>query len=358
MQENNIYLTDILSQPDALLVALKTYQETSLGPLLHPLQNGEIDRIILTGMGASLFSVYPAGLTLAGCGVPVIWMDTAELVHYRRELITPTTLLWIVSQSGRSAEVVSLLDVLNRVKPKWTIGTVNDISSPLAQTASIALPLTAEPECAVSSRTYINSLAINQLAAHFLAGKNFTSIYNDLVGAVDSLRSLLKNWEILYEKIDRVIGIPKHLILLGRGPSMATVLAGSLFLQEVSKFPALGFQAAQFRHGPLEVASPETIVLIFEGLPETISQNWRMYNDLYKLSVPVFWVGSNPELFSTTNEDCGVTEERMLLIPQLKDVGLPLAEIIPVQILAFYLCQVRGYEPGRFLKASKVTSVE
>src|SRR5512143_3778019 len=104
------YIEEILSQPEVLLKALPRFDLQALNTLKQKLDRQEFDRIIITGMGASLYGGYPAWLLLAGHGLPVHWVDTAELIHYAGALITPRTLLWVISQSGRSAEIVLLLD--------------------------------------------------------------------------------------------------------------------------------------------------------------------------------------------------------------------------------------------------------
>ena len=74
------------------------------------IQQGKYDRILITGMGASYHSGYPAWLMLSRAGVPAIWVDTAELIHHARGLVTAKTLLWMTSQSGRSVEITAALD--------------------------------------------------------------------------------------------------------------------------------------------------------------------------------------------------------------------------------------------------------
>ena len=104
------YIEEILSQPDVLKAMLQNYDRALLDDVRKAVQSGRYDRIILTGMGASIYGVYPAYLLLAGLGLPVHWLDAAELLHYSPALIGSRTLLWITSQSGRSAELIPLID--------------------------------------------------------------------------------------------------------------------------------------------------------------------------------------------------------------------------------------------------------
>src|SRR5689334_1512030 len=101
---NNPYILDILSQPEALQTAIERFDPSPLDPLAAAIQRGDFDRIVLSGMGGSLYASYPTWLTLAAAGLPAIWVDTAELIHHTPGLVASRTLLWLFSQSGKSAE--------------------------------------------------------------------------------------------------------------------------------------------------------------------------------------------------------------------------------------------------------------
>src|SRR5215472_14998912 len=115
LQESPRYVTDIRGQPQALQALLDRSPGEAAQQLLGRLS--DLDRIIMTGMGASLYAQYPAFLKLAAAGLPVWWIEASELLGEARGLLTPRSLLWITSQSGRSAEVVALLSEQLRDRP-------------------------------------------------------------------------------------------------------------------------------------------------------------------------------------------------------------------------------------------------
>ena len=125
---------------------------TPLAALVQALNAGRFDRILLTGMGASYYGLYPAWLHLAAAGLPAIWVDTAELVHHAPALVTGRTLLWISSQSGRSAEIVALLRQSAANPPAGLIAMTNDLSSPLAQACTPARGSSFEGTAAAACR--------------------------------------------------------------------------------------------------------------------------------------------------------------------------------------------------------------
>ena len=347
----NPYILDILSQPSALQTTLKQFDAAPLAPLAAAIQRGDFDRIVLSGMGASLYASYPTWFTLSAAGLPVLWVDTSELIHYAPGIVTPRTLLWLVSQSGKSAEIVSALDFGRVQRPAALLATVNDLDSPLSKATEIfdglsaRLPIHTMAEQTVSTRTYTNTLTINQLAALALLGKEVETARSALEQTSASMEGYLANWEERVEKLGEQIGFPKRLAILGRGSSLASTYTGALTLGEASKFLATPYQAGEFRHGPMELANSDLTLLLFAGLDETRDLNLRLLNDLRGYQVNAFWIGAE-------------MNEWQIELPQVPAIGLPLMEILPMQVLSIHFAKQIGVEPGHFFRTGKITLSE
>lgn len=339
------YILDILSQPDSVQSALEQFDAKPLASLAKAIRKNDFDRILITGMGGSFYASYPVWLTLANAGLPALWVDTAELIHHAPTLITQKTFLWAVSQSGKSAEIVSVIDVKRIQKPAALLATVNDLESPLAMTAQFRVPIHAEVEKTVSTRTYINTLAVGQLAALALLGRDVEPARAELMQTASAMKSYLVDWESHVQKIGKSIGFPKRLAILGRGVSLAAAYTGALILGEASKFMATPYQAGEFRHGPLELATSDLTVLLFEGPQETRDLNLRLLKDLRSYQVNAFWVGSEKN-------------EWQIEIPTVPAIGLPLMEILPLQMLTIHFAGQIGVEPGHFFRTGKITLTE
>jgi glucosamine--fructose-6-phosphate aminotransferase (isomerizing) len=348
---DNPYILDIFSQPEALQTALHSFDPTTLAPFAEAIHHGDFDRVLLSGMGSSLYAAYPAWLTLAAAGVPAMWVDTAELIHHTPGLITPKTLFWLFSQSGKSAEIVSALDFTRMPRPAAFLATVNDLESPLADTArtfdglATFLHINAVPELTVSTRTFTNALAVGQLGALALLGIDVEPARDSLQQTANAMKAYLSTWEQRVEKLAEQIGFPKRLAVLGRGASMASVWTGTLILGEASKFLAASYQAGEFRHGPLELANPDLTVLLLGGPVETRELNQRLFQELRGYHVNAFWVGAG-------------NHDGQIEIPDVPAIGLPLLEILPIQLLTIHLARQIGVEPGHFFRSGKITLSE
>ena len=99
------YLRDLLAQPRALEDTVAALCQASA-----PADLGGFDRIVLTGMGASYHALQPLQIQLVEHGFEAVAYETSELIYYYPAVLTARTLLIAVSQSGRSVEIVRLLD--------------------------------------------------------------------------------------------------------------------------------------------------------------------------------------------------------------------------------------------------------
>jgi glutamine---fructose-6-phosphate transaminase (isomerizing) len=342
----NLYISDILSQPAALRAAVKKFSTAPLAPIVLRLQNGEFDRIVITGMGASYNAAYPTYLQLSSLSIPVTLVNAAELVHYMDGQIGSRTLLWANSQSGRSAELLHLIQRLDPIPPACLLASVNDESSPLATAADVCLPIHAGPESTVSTKTYVNTLVVDLLAAQQLAGQDIEPLKSAMLTAADEIEHFLSNWQVRVDELDSMLGNFESLILLGRGASMGAVWNGALTNKEAAKFSLEGMNAAEFRHGPLELAAPGFCAMIFAGASTTSALNRKLALDIAEHNGRAIWLDAlaDPELPTYT-------------FPVVDSVR-PITEILPMQMLTLVMARRKGVEPGIFRFIEKITKVE
>jgi glucosamine--fructose-6-phosphate aminotransferase (isomerizing) len=343
----NPYITDILSQPEALRAALRNFSVEPLDLLIQRIGRNELDRILITGMGASYNAAYPAFLQLTSQPIPVMVANTAELLHYSTGLISSRTLLWMNSQSGRSVELVRLLEKTQITPPACVLACVNDVSSPLGLAADVCLPIHAGVEATVSTRTYLNMLAVNMLAAITLLGGDPSFVIKKLISTAGAMEQYLSDWQVHVAELDALLGEVTDLIILGRGASLAAVWNGSLINKEAAKCAFEGMHAADFRHGPLELASPGLTVLMFEGAQQTARLNRDLALEVTRLGGSVLWLAQEAD-----------DDLPGLRLPAVDEIALPWVEILPLQMLTILMAQRKGIEAGKFRHVPKITLEE
>ena len=343
----NPYITDILAQPSALRDLLGSYPKRALEEYYGDLINGKFDRIIVTGMGASLNAAYPAVIQLCSQQVPVQFVNAAELYHFMDKMVGNQSLLWMNSQSGRSAELVNLLDRFTTHPPASILAFVNDISSPMAARAEVSIDIHAGSEATVSTKTYVNMLASNLLAAIQLTGGDVDMVLEDLLTAADAMEGYLSVWQRRMDELDKAIDEFDQLFILGRGSSMSAVWNGCLINKEAAKSSFEGMNSADFRHGPLELVTPGFAAIIFAGSPSTAGLNRNLGLDIISHGGSVLCVDSNPDTALPT-----------LVLPKVSEYARPLLEILPLQMLTLVMARRKGLQVGEFRYLGKVTDRE
>jgi len=339
----NPYLRDILSQPAALRDALE-HDATSA---LEEIDLAQFDRIIISGMGSSCYAAYPALIELTKQTVPVQLVNAAELLHSLHGLIGSRSLLWLNSQSGRSAELVHLLDQVQANPPAHLLTFVNDVSSPMAEGADTCVPIHAGEEATVSTKTYTNMLAVNLLAAIRLGGGHIASAKQQMRAAADGMEAYLADWEARVQELDTQLGEFKELFLLGRGSSMSAVWNGALTNKEAAKAAFEGMHAADFRHGPLEIVTEGVAALIFAGARQTSALNRELGHEISSYGGTAIWLDSvrDPEIPT-------------ILFPETSELTRPLVEILPMQMLTLAMANRNHMQAGTFRHVSKITDRE
>ena len=339
----NPYIQDILSQPAALRLALEKY---SASPL-EKIKLADFDRILLSGMGSSYNAAYPALIKLSSQSIPVQLINAAELLHSLNGMIGTRSLLWLNSQSGRSAELVHLLERTRRTPPACLLTFVNDLTSPMAEHADVCLPFHAGAEATVSTKTYVNMLAVNLLAAIQLINGDLDSAIREMRAAADAMEMYLADWESRLRELDSLLGDFEQLFLIGRGSSMSAVWNGSLINKEAAKCAFEGMHAADFRHGPLELVSEGFCALIFAGSAQTSALNRDLAREIISHAGRVLWADSSPD-----------PEIHTLLLPVTSELTRPLVEILPMQMLTLVMANRKRLQAGEFRHVSKVTDRE
>jgi glutamine---fructose-6-phosphate transaminase (isomerizing) len=321
------YLKDILEQPEALGRFLAEAKlDERLSALVKKGVTGQYKRVILTGMGSSFHALYPLYLRLIAQGLSVYHVETAELIYYQSALLKADSLIIAVSQSGRSGEIVTLLDM---VKGQGLV----------------SLFLKAGPESTVSCKTYVNTLAALTLIGSVFSSDGFEAVKQELSLAKGLIETYLKGWRAHVTELQLTLQHTRQVFVVGRGASVATAETGGLILKESTRQACEGMSSPAFRHGPFEVLGPDIFVAVIAGDETATPFNVRLMVDIEAAHGQTFSIGHQSQLQS-------------FKIGQMPQALSQMIEILPIQMVSLALASLKGHEAGRFERASKITSVE
>ncbi|MFV1917307.1 MAG: glutamine--fructose-6-phosphate transaminase (isomerizing) [Patescibacteria group bacterium] len=266
---------------------------------------------------------------------------------YFEDFLVRRSLLIAASQSGETMDTLEAVRAAKRHKSK-VLSLVNVPGSSLTRLSDYSIYLEAGPERAVlSTKAYIAKLAVFLLFAYTLAGKYDEGV-RLLINTSNQLSKMFKNdLEKKVKKLSRKLVEEKHLYIIGRGVNYPTALEGALKIKEASYIHAEGFAGGELKHGVIALVEPGTPCIAVVA------------NDRAKSSV----LSNATELASRGGFIIGISprNEKVFdyFIP-VSDAGSasPIVSVVPMQLLAYHLTVLKGYNPDRPRNLAKSVTVK
>lgn len=350
---------DIQDQASLIGLALKE-EQAQIARLRSRLDTGK--RVWLVGMGASLVAATAA---LYGCDrVGIKAIEATDVLEYEAPLADACDLAIVVSQSGESFDTVAAARKLHDGGVEvWSV--TNDLTSRLAQLSSETVFLHAGVESGAATKTFTITLA--HLST--LLGCPITSSSDDLslvISEVLEQAQKTEEWADLLAGADRAV-------ILGTGRDKFVAQEAALLLEEKARLFALGMSAAEFIHGPVEILSCGTPVILIETGPysqhiiRSIARRVSEYGaETFGLSLASkskaspsdgLWEDQGfKHVISIRTEETTDYYSGEGSLPDRADVLRSITAVIPFQLLAYYLAVKKGYNPDSFRYIDKVQS--
>lgn len=269
----------------------------------------------------------------------------ASEFNYLLDFINEKSLVVALSQSGETVDVIEPLSVVKN-KKSTIASLVNSPGSSIFRMSDIKILLNAGIEQAVAStKAYTAKLAILILISYILKGDSDRGI-NLLVKASSEIERLIKNRDKL-EKIADVLIKSENIYLIGRGVSYPTALEAALKIKEVSYIHAEGLAGGELKHGTIALISKGTPCIVFA--PQDATYNAIISNaiEIKSRGGVIIGVGAKKE----------PVFDYFIEVKNCFDANA-LVQIIPAQILAYYLAVKKGYNPDKPRNLAKSVTVK
>lgn len=245
---------ELTAQPEALR-ALAAHLKSEGGSLTSALGSPPA-RVTLTGMGASYHAAWIGAACLRAGGVHATAIEAGDLLDAAPRLADDAGAYIVISQSGKSAEVVELAAILDR---RRLIAITNAPASTLAMASGIVLPLCAGDETLIASKTYLNTLATLAWLAAVWGGASRPPGWLDRLA--DRVAGILEPGDALDPLVD-IADLPS-LLVCGHATGVATARQTAMMLAEWAKRLALPLSIGALRHGFIELAGPGLGAIVF-----------------------------------------------------------------------------------------------
>ncbi len=324
---------------------------------IDPRELRQIDRILLCACGtawhACLVSEY---LVERYARIPVE-VEYASEFRYRNAPLDKNTLVFVISQSG---ETIDTLEALRESKRKGyrTLAITNVVGSTIAREADAGIYQHAGPEiCVASTKAFTSQLLLSSMIALYL-GRLRDLSFTDGTAMVKALKQVPALASQVLDQADRIRKIAEKyadcddFLFLGRQIMFPLALEGALKLKEISYIHAEGYPAAEMKHGPIALISPECPTLFIANKGEIFKKSLANIEEIKARHGPIIAITSAGKDFPP-----GLAED-VIKIPESHECIEPILVSIPLQLLAYYIGVIRGCDVDKPRNLAKSVTVE
>lgn len=271
----------------------------------------------------------------------------ASEFNYLEDFLTNKSLIIALSQSG---ETIDVIEPLQRAKKKGSkiISLTNVKGSSIYRMADYKILLGAGPERAVAStKAYLAKLSILLILSYSMKGdiengKKLVTLASEEIKKILSGRNLEN-----IKKIASFLSSKEHIFILGRGVSYPSALEAGLKIREVSYLHAEGLAGGELKHGAIALISKGTPCVVFAPNDET-------YDAI---------ISNATEVKARGGVIIGVSHKNIDIFDyfiQVKNMeeGSYLAQIVPAQLLAYYISVLKNLDPDKPRNLAKSVTVK
>ena len=365
-------LKEIFEQPRAI-------RDTTLGRI--SLDTGEV---YLSEMKISDDDFRAAsGINIAACGtswhaalagkymierlarVPVD-VDYASEYRYRDPIADPGAIGLLITQSGETADTLAAQREMI-AKGAKTIAICNVVGAAVAREAHGIIYTHAGPEIGVAStKAFTAQLTALFLFAIHLAQRRGTLSATDSRMLADALNrvpgkieEILRTRAAECEQLALPYSTARDFLYLGRGIHFPIALEGALKLKEISYIHAEGYPAGEMKHGPNALIDETLPVVVLatkdDANPDSVLRYEKTLSNIQEVTARAGKV-----IAVATEGDTHIAQlvEHVLFIPQAPELLLPILEVVPLQLLAYYIAVRRGCDVDQPRNLAKSVTVE
>ncbi|MFL6340880.1 MAG: glutamine--fructose-6-phosphate transaminase (isomerizing) [Nitrososphaeraceae archaeon] len=238
-----------------------------------------------------------------------------------------------ISQSGETADVLHSVKAAKLTGAK-ILSIVNVPTSSLARISDCFLTLNCGPEIGVAAtKSFTGQLSVLYTIVDRLCNGCIGVALNK-AELVTAIREVLSAENDIARIVDTVHDI-NDIYILGRSMHYPIALEGALKIKEIAYIHAEGIAAGELKHGPLALIDKNTVMIVINPGDTTFDDTVSNAHEIKARGATVVGI-SNKE-----NE----VYDHFIKIPQVRDVLYPLIEVIPLQILSYYLALKKNVDP-------------
>jgi glucosamine--fructose-6-phosphate aminotransferase (isomerizing) len=317
-----------------------------------------IKRIVFVACGTSYHASMVGEFLVESLARIPVEVDLASEFRYRDPIIGPGDLVVAVSQSG---ETLDTMEAIREAKKKGAqvLAISNVVESSIPRLADHSFYTHAGPEIGVASTkaftTQLVSIAL--LAIHLgrrtgaLSRERARVLLNELVQLPNKMRDVVEMGAHL-QVLARRYGHAHGFLFLGRGSQYPIALEGALKLKEISYIHAEGYAAGEMKHGPIALIDDQLPVVVL--VPKGPSYEKTVSN----LAEVRARQGKVLAIATRGDSDIGSHADDVVLVPDTALELQPILTVLPLQMLSYYVADLKGTDVDQPRNLAKSVTVE
>ncbi|MGN1081098.1 MAG: glutamine--fructose-6-phosphate transaminase (isomerizing) [Acutalibacteraceae bacterium] len=285
--------------------------------------------------------------------------DLASEFRYRSPIVDKNTLVIIISQSGETADTLAALKEAKKLGAR-ILSIVNVVGSSIANESDDVLYTWAGPEIAVATtKAYSTQLSLLYIIALYLARtletitvKECRSYIKDLVRLPDVVGRIIDGLKPQIMKLAEEFKNIEHAYYIGRNLDYAVALEASLKLKEVSYVHSEAYAAGELKHGTISLIEEGTLVVALASYGDLLEKTISNIKEVKARGARVVTITVDG---NTAVEECS---DEVIYLPRLNPVFTPSLQVVPMQMLGYYMAIDRGCDVDKPRNLAKSVTVE
>ena len=318
-----------------------------------------IDRVYVIACGTSYHAGLIAKNLIEGWARIPCEVEAASEFRYRNPIITPTTLVVAVSQSGETADTLAAIRDA-RIKGGKVFGITNVVGSPVARESDGVIYTKANKEIAVAStKSFIGQIVSLSLLSLLLAqakGKLKTGqvkmLFHELGDTAAQIQHILDTQGPAIHEAALACKDAASALFVGRGMGTAISYEGALKLKEVSYLHAEAYAAGEMKHGPIALIDPGFPVIAVVTKSPTYDKVVSNLKECEARGATII------ALATEGDEDIAKIADHIISIPPVRDCFSAITTSVPLQLLAREVALMRGCNVDQPRNLAKSVTVE
>jgi len=339
-----------------------------------------INRVCFVACGTSSHSAMAGRYWVEQLARLPATVEIGSEVRYRNPVFTENDLVVAVSQSGETSDTLAAIKAA-KAHGAHILAVSNVLDSAIPRAAAGALYTHAGPEIGVAStKCFTTQLAGLLLLAVHLGRARGTLAESEAERVLTALRGVPQQMRTVLAKADDIKAIARKfvhsrdMLFLGRGTGFPVALEGALKLKEISYIHAEGYAAGEMKHGPIALideSMPVVVVCPRDGHYEKTLSNMQEVKAREGQLIAVCTEGDldverlladeasrRPPASSRSSRPDYSAVPNIITVPAAEPEVLPLLTVLPLQLLAYYVADLKGTDVDQPRNLAKTVTVE